>query len=122
DDSVGTVVVDSDTPGGTVPGVMEAADALWSLRQKKHVVAVANSRMASAGYWICSQAHEVVAIPSALDRCIGSIGVFMVHQDLSEHLAREGVKTTIIKAGKHKSEMNPFTPLTEEQEAELQKM
>lgn len=120
DPAVGSILLDVDSPGGTIPGVPEAADAVWEAREAKPVVALANATMASAAYWIASQAHEIVAIPSALDRSIGSIGVFTVHQDLSEHLAKEGVKMTIIKAGEHKAEGNPFEPLTDELHAEIQ--
>ncbi|OFW37644.1 MAG: hypothetical protein A3J29_06110 [Acidobacteria bacterium RIFCSPLOWO2_12_FULL_67_14b] len=120
DDSVGSILIDVDSPGGTIAGLTEAADAVFAARDAKRVVAIANATMASAAYWIASQAHELVAIPSALDRCIGSIGVFTVHEDLSEHLAKEGVKITLIRAGKHKAEVTPFAPLSDEQQAELQ--
>jgi signal peptide peptidase SppA len=122
DPQVGTILLDVDSPGGTVPGVMEAADAVFEAREQKRIVAVANSVMASAAYWIASQAHELIAIPSALDRSIGSIGVFTAHQDLSAHLEKEGVKVTLIKAGTHKTDFNPFEPLSEELKAELQAM
>src|SRR6185369_2307140 len=71
DASIGTIVIGCDSGGGTIAGLIEAADAVFEAREQKRVVAVANAWMASAAYWICSQAHEVVAIPSALDRCIG---------------------------------------------------
>jgi signal peptide peptidase SppA len=120
DPGISSIVIDVDSPGGTVAGVSEAADAVFQAREQKRIVAVANATMASAAYWIASQAHELVAVPSALDRSIGSIGVFTVHQDLSAHLEKEGVKVTLIKAGKHKAEANPFEPLSEELKAEIQ--
>lgn len=120
DESVGTIVLDVDSPGGTIPGVPEAAAEVFQARSAKRIVAVANSTMASAAYWIASQAHELVAIPSALDRSIGSIGVFTVHKDLSAHLEKEGIKVSLIKAGKHKAEANPFEPLSDDLRAELQ--
>lgn len=120
DASVGTIVIDADTPGGTVPGVMEAAQAVWNARAKKHLIAVANHKMASAGYWICSQAHELVGVPSAFEPSIGSIGAFVVHKDLSEALAKEGIKVEFISAGKHKIDVTPFAPLTDEQRARIQ--
>lgn len=120
DPNVGSILIDVDSPGGTVPGVPEAADAVFAARDTKRVIAIANSTMASAAYWIASQAHEIVAIPSVFDRSIGSIGAFMVHQDLSAALEQAGVKVTLIKAGKHKADMNPFTPLSDELLAELQ--
>ena len=120
DASVGTILLDVDSPGGTVAGLVEAADAVFDARESKRVIAIANSTMASAAYWIASQAHEIVAIPSALDRGIGSIGVFAVHQDLSAALEKEGVKITVIKAGANKAEGNPFEPLSEETKASIQ--
>lgn len=120
DPAVSTILIDADTPGGTVPGVIEAADAVFAARETKRVVAIANSKMQSAGYWIGSQAHEVIAIPSALDPSIGSIGAFTVHQDLSAALEQAGVKTTVISAGKHKVDGNPFEPLSEDYRAHLQ--
>lgn len=114
DESIGHILLDVDSPGGTIPGVMEAADAVWNARQKKPVTAVANSMMASAAYWITSQASEIVAIPSAMDPGIGSIGIFLVHADLTAALEKEGVKVTIIRAGKNKAEGNPWEPLSDE--------
>lgn len=120
DDTVGTILLDVNSPGGTLAGLTEAADAVYAARERKRVVAIANSTMASAAYWIASQAQEIVAIPSALDRSIGSIGVFTVHQDLSAALEKAGVKVSVIKAGKHKAEGMPFEPLTDELRAEMQ--
>lgn len=55
DDRVGAVVFDVDSPGGTTAGVEELSDLIWTGSQRKPVVAVANSQMASAAYWIASQ-------------------------------------------------------------------
>jgi len=118
--SIGTILLDVDSPGGTVAGLVEAADAVFQARESKKVIAIANSTMASAAYWIASQASEIVAIPSALDRGIGSIGVFAVHQDLSAALEKEGIKVTVIKAGANKAEGNPFEPLSDEVRAQIQ--
>lgn len=120
DPQIATIVLDVDSPGGTIPGVPEAADAVYEARGSKRIVAVANSMMASAAYWIASQASEIVAIPSAIDRSIGSIGVFAVHQDLSNHLKQEGIAVSLIKAGKHKADGNPFEPLSDESRAHIQ--
>jgi ClpP class serine protease len=45
---------------------------------------------------------------------VGSIGVFLAHQDLSAALEKEGVKVTLISAGKFKTEGNPFEPLSDD--------
>ena len=81
------------------------------------IAAVANHLMASAAYWIGASADEIVATPSAT---VGSIGVFTAHQDVSEAMAKAGVKTTLISAGKYKVERNGFSPLGDEALANVQ--
>jgi len=121
DDRVGAVVLDVDSPGGTTAGVEELSDLIWTGSSRKPVVAVANSQMASAAYWLSSQVGSkqlrLVASPGA---DAGSIGVFMMHQDLSKLLDEEGIKITFIQAGKYKTESNPFEPLTDEAREHLQ--
>lgn len=120
DPAVGAILIDVDSPGGTVNGVMDAAAAVYEARDRKPVVAIANGFMASAAYWIGSQAHEVVAVPGLLEASIGSIGVYGVHQDLTEALEKEGIKVTVLTAGKHKGDGLPFQPLSDEHRAFLQ--
>jgi capsid assembly protease len=108
DSSIKGIVLDVDSPGGTVPGVQEAADAIYEASHEKPIVAVANSLMASAAYWMASAAGRIVAAPGS---DVGSIGVYMAHIDISQALENEGVKVTVIKAGKYKAEGNPWEPL-----------
>ncbi len=117
DESIGTIVYDIDSPGGTVPGVQELASQMYEMRGKKAQIAQVNDLAASAAYWLASQADEIVSIPSGT---AGSIGVFTVHQDLSEALAKEGIKVDVIRAGKYKVEGNPFEPLSDEGRAFIQ--
>ena len=118
DASVGTIVLDIDSPGGTVAGVAELAGELFAMRgQGKKIVAQVNSLAASAAYWLAAQCDEIVCLPSGM---AGSIGVFTVHQDLSAALAKEGVDVTLISAGKYKVEGNPFEPLSEDAKAFIQ--
>jgi signal peptide peptidase SppA len=110
DPNVSAIVIDCDSPGGSVQGTPELAKRIMNARGKgKQIVAVSNGCMASAAYWICSAADEVVASPSAE---VGSIGVFCVHVDQSAMNEMVGLKYTLIKAGDHKAEMNPWEPLS----------
>lgn len=113
---VGTIVLDVDSPGGTVAGTAETAAAVAEAAGQKRVIAVADSLMASAAYWIGAQASEVVVSPSAE---VGSIGVLAVHMDLSKALEDFGVKTTIMRSTPFKAEGSPFEPLTEEARASI---
>lgn len=111
DDTIGTIVYDIDSPGGTVTGVPELADRMFGLRGKIRQIAHVNGEMASGAYWLGSQADEIVSLPTG---GTGSIGVFTVHKDLSGALEKEGVKVTMISAGKYKTEGNPLGPLSDE--------
>jgi len=118
DGAVSAIVLDIDSPGGTVAGTPELADVIFAARQAKPVVAVANSLAASAAYWIGSQASEIVVAPSSQ---VGSIGVFAIHEDITKMADQMGVKITAISAGKHKLLGAPFEPLTDETTAIIQK-
>lgn len=110
DPEITAIVLDVDSPGGHVFGVEELAQVIREQRGRKPVVAVANTMMASAAYWIASQADTIIASPSSL---VGSIGVMAVHQDLSEAEAKDGVKTTLVTAGKYKADGNEHAPLSD---------
>ena len=108
DDTVSQILIDIDSPGGSVYGVAELADEIISARSQKPVVAVANSLAASAAYWIGCAASELYVTPGGE---VGSIGVWQAHFDYSQALAAEGVAPTLISAGKYKTEGNPYAPL-----------
>jgi signal peptide peptidase SppA len=110
DPSVKTILFDVDSPGGSVAGARELARQVQQARTVKRVIAHVNHLMASAAYWALSGATEIVASPSAL---VGSIGVLALHDDLSEALAKLGVKRTVISAGPFKSEAVDGSPLSD---------
>ena len=115
DDSVGQVLLDINSPGGSVFGVMELADEIRSAR--KPVVGFANAQAASAAYWLLSACSEAWVTPSGQ---VGSIGVWMAHTDVSKALEMEGVNITLISAGEFKVEGNPYGPLSDEAAAHFQ--
>jgi len=118
DPSVSAVVIDVDSAGGDVAGVEEVSHEIYRARGIKPVVAIANHTMASAAYWIASAASEIVATPSAE---IGSIGVFAAHTDISEAEKQAGIKTSLVSAGRYKTEGNPHEPLDDEARAAIQR-
>jgi len=105
---VGALVLDIDSPGGSVFGVQELGDTIYKLRNVKPIVAVANAQAASGAYWVASQATEIVVTPSG---AVGSLGAFMAHTDNSAKYAADGVKKTYVYAGKYKVEGNDAGPL-----------
>ncbi len=117
DPSVKAIVMDVDSPGGSSFGVAELAQLIMSARGQKPVLAAINSTGASAAYWIASAADQVFITPGGI---AGSIGVYAVHQDISQLEANEGVKTTLISAGEHKTRGNPHEPLSEDDKSHIQ--
>lgn len=105
------IVFDVDSPGGSVEGVVELSQEIYDARKQKPITAVCNAMACSAAYWLASAASDLVCTPSG--QC-GSIGVYMVLQDQSEALKNEGIKVTILKAGKYKAEGHPAEPLTDD--------
>lgn len=117
DDTVRSIVLEIDSPGGEVYGTAELADVIFEARRSKYVMAVANSLAASAAYWIGSQASEFVVTPSGE---VGSIGVVAVHQEDSKRAEAAGVTTTVVRAGANKWLTNEFEPLSAAGRASLQ--
>jgi len=111
------IVVDVDSPGGTVDGVSELANEILQARGKKPITAVSDCLMASAAYWIGSACDEIAVSPSSRT---GSIGVYTSHEDESQALEQEGVKVTLVAAGKYKTEGNSYQPLNDEARAAMQ--
>lgn len=117
DDNVKAIVIDTDTPGGASTGVDELSKLVFDARGTKPIIAHVNANCASGGYWIASAADEMVVTPSG---SVGSIGVYSIHDDLSKALEEAGINKTIVSAGKYKTELNCFGPLSDEARAYLQ--
>jgi signal peptide peptidase SppA len=117
DPSVGTIVLDIDSPGGQVTGTAEAADSVFAATKRKKVIGLINPLCASAAYYIGAQCSELISIKSG---DVGSVGVFMSHVDCSKMNADMGMKITYIYAGEHKVEGNSDEPLSDSAKAYYQ--
>lgn len=117
DPTIETVVLDINSPGGSVVGVPETSARIAALTQNKEVHAFVDVMACSAGYWLASQADRITANPSAI---VGSIGVYMAILDASRMMEDEGLRIQMIKAGKFKDTGSSHRPLTEEETQQLQ--
>lgn len=118
DSEIDAMVLDMDSPGGTIAGTKELSDYIHSVRGKKPIIAHANELCCSAAYWIASAADKVFASETAR---VGNVGVYTVHFDFSKADEQKGVKRTFIYAGKYKTLGNDAEPLAGESKAILQK-
>ena len=114
---VNSIALQISSPGGTVTGVEELANKIRNL--DKPTMSYTDSEMASAAYWIGSQADRVVASPSAT---VGSVGVYMAIPDMTKLYETQGVRMVVIKStgSPLKGAGIEGTSLSEEQMAELQ--
>lgn len=117
DESVGAIVLQWDSPGGSVFGVPELAERVRELRAMKPIYSIADAEMYSAAYWIGSAATKVFVTPSG---GVGSIGVWNMHVDASKAFEDAGYKISLVRAGKYKVEANPWEPLSEDAREAMQ--
>lgn len=111
------ILLDIDSPGGEAAGCFEFCAMLAELAQEKPIWAIANACCCSAAYAIAASANRVFATPSA---DVGSIGVVVMHTDLSKALEKKGVHVTFIHAGARKVAGNAYEPLPDDVRIEIQ--
>jgi len=111
------IFLDIDSPGGSVNGTPELAQAVAEAGKTKYVYAFSAGQMCSAAYWVASQADAIYATQSAR---IGSIGVILPVVDSSAAFEQAGLKVEVFAAGKFKSAGTPGTSLTDDQREWLQ--
>lgn len=116
-DTINSILLDIDSPGGTVNGTPELAQAVADAAKLKSIQAFSAGQMCSAAYWIASQCDAVYATPSAR---VGSIGVMLPFIDSAEKFRSQGLKVEVFAAGKFKGMGTPGVSLSEEQRALIQ--
>ncbi|MFH1602662.1 MAG: S49 family peptidase [Pseudomonadota bacterium] len=117
DEATGGILLDIDSPGGTVAGVPEAGEAIRAAAESKPVVAHGNGMMASAAYWLASGATAIYATQSSI---VGSIGVYAAILDNSREMEMKGQRTELFTTGAFKAMGLPGTALTDEQRDHIQ--
>ena len=118
DPSVDSIILNIDSPGGTVDGTQELAELIYSFRGRKPIVAYTDGMMASAAYYIGAPA-DAIYISGDMPP-VGSIGVVTSHIDYSKMDEKFGIKETEIYAGKYKRIASFVKPLSKEGKAYLQ--
>ncbi len=96
DPAVKSILLNVDSPGGAVDGTSGLSDLIYQSRGRKPIIAIANSIILSAAYWIASAADKIYMASGTSQA--GSIGVVARHVDISKSEEMAGVKTTEIYA------------------------
>lgn len=117
DPEVRAIAFDIDSPGGDVAGLFDLTDEIYAARGRKPVWALLNKSAASAAYAIAAATDKVVVPRTGYS---GSVGVLVLHVDLSEALAGAGVTVSIIQFGARKADGQPSIPLSDPAREALQ--
>lgn len=118
DPAIRGLALEIDSFGGEVAGVFDLADRIRAIRRNKPVWAFVAEHAFSAGYALASQADRIVLPRTG---ALGSIGVVVLHADLSGQLDQDGVRVTLIHSGQHKVDGNPYQPLPEAVRDDIQR-
>jgi protease IV len=108
---VKAIVLDINTPGGSVGSVQEIHSAIERVRREKHIPFVADfgDVAASGGYYVASACDKIVAHPGTLT---GSIGVIFEYTNMQGLFSKIGFKMEPIKSGPHKDIGSPGRAMT----------
>ena len=110
-DRAKALIVDINSPGGTVVGSETLFRELRAIAAKKPVVATMGTLAASGGYMTALGADHIVAREGTIT---GSIGVIMQSADVTGLLKKLGIEPEAIKSAPLKAVPSPFEPLTPE--------
>lgn len=117
DEDVRLIVFDVNSYGGECAGCFELADEIRAARDTKQILAMVDSNCCSAAYALASAASKVYVTPSGQ---AGSIGVIAMHVNQAKMLEDWGIEITLIFAGDHKADGNPFESLPEDVRKDIQ--
>lgn len=121
DKSVKAIVIRVDSPGGGVVPSQEIYEEIKKIKEKgeKKVVISMGAMAASGGYYISCPADKIVANPGSIT---GSIGVIMELANIEGLLEKIGVKSVVVKSGKHKDIGSVLRAMSAEEKEILQRV
>ena len=98
-DNIKAIILEIDSPGGTVVASEEMANAIKAAKTKKPVIAWIREEGASGAYWVASAATVIVASDTSIT---GSIGVTASYLQFADLMKNYGVGYEKLAAGKYK--------------------
>lgn len=119
-ENVKAIVVDINSPGGTVASVQNIYSELNAAKQKgKKIVSLFRDVAASGGFYIAMASDKIIAEPGTIT---GSVGVIMQTSNVQGLLEKIGVTVTPVTSGKYKDIGSMYRPMTDAEKAILQDM
>ena len=118
DEKVVGVVLEVDSPGGTITASDEIMNAVQQVKKTgKKVVAWMGGLATSGGYYVSCKADSIIAAPTTIT---GSIGVVAVLGNLEGLAEKIGVRVVVFKSGPYKDIGSPFREMTDVEKEKMQ--
>lgn len=115
DDSIRTLILDFDSPGGVAAGCLETANAIREVADAgKHIIGYASDFCCSAAYFLACACDEFHADPAS---SVGSISTIWAGVDSSKAWAMDGLELKLFATGKFKATGYPGKAWSPEEEA-----
>jgi protease-4 len=119
DSRVRAIVVEVNSPGGTVAACFETEEQLSELNDNKIVVVSMGQYGASGAYLISSASDYIFARRQTITAGLGVIAVWVSYEN---KFKKEGIKYYVWRSGEAKDEFAPWRAPTEEENARIQKL
>ncbi len=122
DEDVDGLIYDVNSYGGLVAGCSETSDIIWQNNAKnggKPSIALVDANCFSAAYMLACSADRISLTPTGQ---AGSIGVVIMHMDVSKMMSDIGIEITFIHAGADKTLGNPYEPLSKSDKQRMQQV
>jgi protease-4 len=119
DKAVRAIVFRIESPGGEIAPCQEILWEIGRVGETKTIVVSMGGTAASGGYYISTQAHKIVALPTTMT---GSIGVISQIMNIEGLLDKLGIQIETFKGGKYKDMYRGFREMTQEEEEIVQEM
>ncbi|MDX1959191.1 MAG: signal peptide peptidase SppA [Leptospiraceae bacterium] len=113
------ILLEINSPGGTVGASQEIYSEIMRLKKKKKVVVSMKDLAASGGYYIAAASDHIFALPGTIT---GSIGVITISPNISGLLKKYDIKMNVFKKGKYKDTLSMFKNPTEAEEEIIEDM
>ena len=108
-----------DSGGGDATSSQILYSKIKKLNSSKPTYASIQSVGASGAYWIASAARRIYALDTSL---VGSIGVISIVPNVRELMKKIGVDVRIMKVGKYKDMLSPFSQSNKEMDAKYERI
>jgi protease-4 len=116
-EKIKAIILRIDSPGGGVGPAQEIYSEVKKAQREKKVLVSMGSVAASGGYYIACAADKIMANPGTIT---GSIGVIVESLNVEDLFRKIGLRSEVIKSGRHKDMGSPFRKMGPEEKRLLQ--